>query len=170
MKSSILLLTGLLLFISLLSCTKTRYACRNCDEPVETPDGAGSVRETMSAPDSYSGSGDCVSGSYTVKHLNEFNYTFSYRIGNGRMEDFSFTHSFSFNQPVNTGSLVFKNMGYNDDTKKISILISYQVAFSELVLTGYDSANNPIYETKKKTRTVEFIDVINTCDNTFVIG
>ena len=169
MKLLYTLLMGLMVLFTLQSCTKPRTICRGCEDPANDPANA-DIQGTLVGPDAYTGSGDCETGNYKVKHSNQFNYKFYYRIGNGRLEDFSFVHSFSFAVPtLSSGTLVYKNMAYNDALKKISILISYQVAVTEHVVVGYDANNAPIYEARKTTETYDFIDVINTCDNSFVL-
>ncbi|RYY62010.1 MAG: hypothetical protein EOO05_04385 [Chitinophagaceae bacterium] len=163
------ILTGLIVLVTLQSCTKPRTICRGCDDPANDPSNT-AIQGNLVGPDAYAGSGDCDKGAYSARHKGQFSYSFSYKVGNGRLEDFSFNHNFTFANPtLSVGTLVYKNMAYNDGAKKISILISYQIAVTEYVVIGYTPANAPIYEARKNTQTFEFVDVINTCDNTFVL-
>ncbi|RYY55717.1 MAG: hypothetical protein EOO09_09315 [Chitinophagaceae bacterium] len=170
MKTSHLLLTGLLALLIFSSCYKPRHACRGCDEPAPLPD-PNSVQGILTGANAFTGSGTCESGGWSARHNGNFTYKFTYKIANARLEDFYFVHSFSFaNETLEQGALVYKNMAYNDTRKTISILVSYQVNTTEHVLTGYDANNTPVYEVRKSTKVYEFVDVINTCDNSFVLG
>lgn len=170
MKTTTPLLTGLFALFILSSCYKPRHACKACDEPAPAPD-PNTVQGTLVGANAFTGSGGCESGAWSARHNGNFTYKFTYRIGNARLEDFYFTHTFSFDNPAqDQGALVYKNMAYNDSKKTISILLSYQVNTTEHVQTGTDASGNPVYETRKSTKVFEFIDVVNTCDNSFVLG